>query len=107
MSAKKSQRITVSGRNLEFLHQLSSDMDESDLTKVCEYLLTDVRLLNYQIGNKISQPQPQQPQLQTPIGYSFDTSSFEPAFIPTHEENHINNQTDEVILRLASLIENF
>lgn len=95
-----SKRITVSGRNLQFLQQLSHDMDESNLTEVLSYLLTDVRLLNYQIGNK-PQPQP----LQAPIGYSFDPSSFERA-APIQEVDR-NYSEDPIIARMANLIEEF
>lgn len=103
----KSKRITVSGRNLQFLQQLSRDMDESNLTEALSYLLADIRLLNYQIGNKPAQ-QPQ--QAQTPIGYAFDPATFEPAFVPNidgdrHERNHI--EIDPIISRMASLIEEF
>ena len=102
MSVQKSQRITVSGRNLQFLQQLSHDMDESNLTEVLSYLLTDVRLLNYQIGNK---PQPQPQPLQAPIGYSFDPRSFEKAApIPEVDRNY---SEDPIIARLSSLIEEF
>lgn len=95
MSAQKSQRITVSGRNLQFLQQLSYDMDEQSLTEVLSYLLTDVRLLNYQIGNK---PAPM-PITQAPIGYSFDTSTFERvAPIPDTDRNHF--EVDATIQRL-------
>jgi hypothetical protein len=95
----KSQRISVSGRNLQFLQQLSQDMDESSLTEVLHYLLTDIRLLNYQIGNKPA-PVPQ----TVPIG--FDSSTFEPfqpAFVPNidgdhNERNHI--EIDPTIQRL-------
>ena len=85
----KSQRITVSGRNLQFLQQLSQDMDENSLTEMLSYLLTDIRLLNYQIGNK---PAPT-PQPQSPIGYSFDTSTFEPAFAPLQENQNVVDPT--------------
>lgn len=97
----KSKRISVSGRNLQFLQQLSHDMDESNLTEVLSYLLTDVRLLNYQIGNK-PQPQPQ----QAPLGYAFDTSTFEKTVpIPDVDRNY--QETDPIISRLANLIEEF
>jgi hypothetical protein len=90
----KSQRISVSGRNLQFLQQLSQDMDENSLTEVLSYLLTDIRLLNYQIGNKPAPtPQPQ----QTSLGYSFDTSIFEPAFAPLQNNE---NAIDPTIQRL-------
>jgi hypothetical protein len=96
MSAQKSQRITVSGRNLQFLQQLSQDMDEQSLTEVLSYLLTDVRLLNYQIGNKPA-PMPQ----QTSIGYT-----FEPAFAPI-PDNHNVLEIDPIIARMSQLIEEF
>jgi hypothetical protein len=94
MSAHKSQRITVSGRNLQFLQQLSHDMDEQSLTEVLSYLLTDVRLLNYQIGNK---PAPM-PITQAPIGYSFDTSTFERAApVPDVDRNYIDPTIQRLI----------
>jgi len=104
MSATKSQRITVSGRNLEFLQQLSSDMDESNISEVLSYLLTDIRLLNYQIGNKVTPNPPLPPQPQT-LGYAFDTSTFEPAF-STPDINR-NYTEDPIITRMRSLIEDF
>lgn len=101
MSAKKSQRITISGRNLQFLQNLAEQMDESDLTATLSYLLTDVRCLGYQIGQK-PQPQPQ----QAPLGYAFDTSTFEKAVtLPDVERNY--QETDPVIARLANLLEEF
>jgi hypothetical protein len=104
MPTNKSQRITVSGRNLKFLRSIAEQMDETNLTDALSYLLTDVRCLGYSIGNKpVPVPQPQ----QSPIGYAFDPTTFEPAFPPTNEQNHTNNQADDTILRLASLIENF
>jgi hypothetical protein len=100
----KSQRITVSGRNLQFLQQLSQDMDENSLTEVLSYLLTDIRLLNYQIGNKPS-PVPPQPQ-QTSLGYSFDSSTFERfATIPDVDRNY--QESDPIIARMSQLIEEF
>lgn len=100
MSAKKSQRITISGRNLQFLQNLAEQMDETDLTAALSYLLTDVRCLGYGIGNK-PQPQP----LQTPIGYSFDPSTFEKATpIPEVDRNY---SEDPIIARLANLLEEF
>lgn len=101
MSAKKSQRITVNGRNLQFLQNLAEQMDETDLTATLSYLLTDVRCLGYQIGQK-PQPQP----LQAPLGYSFDTSTFEKvAPIPDVDRNY--QETDPIISRLANLLEEF
>jgi hypothetical protein len=96
----KSQRISISGRNLQYLQDLAEQMDEPNLGAVMTYLLTDIRGLGYKFGDK---PAPQ----QAPIGYAFDPTTFEPAFQPLHEQNHTNNQADETILRLASLIENF
>lgn len=100
MSAKKSQRITISGRNLQFLQNLAEQMDETDLTATLSYLLTDVRCLGYAIGQK-SQPQPQ----QVPLGYSFDTSTFESAIpIPDVDRNY---SEDPIIARMSQLIEEF
>ena len=101
----KSQRITVSGRNLEFLVQLSQDMDEIDLKEVLSYLLRDVRLLGYKVGDKVA-PEPQR-QLQQPIiNYGFDASTFERiAPIPECDCNY--QEQDPIIARLSSLIEEF
>ena len=105
MPTNKSQRITVSGRNLKFLRTLALQMDETNLTEVLSYLLTDVRCLGYAIGNKPTptpQPQPQ----QTSIGYAFDPATFEPAFPkPDVDRNHL--ETDPIIRRMADLIEEF
>ena len=95
MSANKSQRITISGRNLQFLQELSEQMDEPNLAAVMTYLLTDIRGLGYKFGDK---PAPQ-PQLQAPIGYSFDTSTFEPAFAPLQENQNVV-EIDPTIQRL-------
>lgn len=99
----KSKRISISGRNLQFLQQLSQDMDESNLTEVLSYLLTDIRLLNYQIGNK-----PTPVSQQAPLG--FDSHTFESAFVPhidgdRNERNHV--EIDPVIARMSQLIEEF
>ncbi|MCV3214517.1 hypothetical protein OGM63_13510 [Plectonema radiosum NIES-515] len=106
MSAQKSQRLTIRAHNIEFLKTIGAQMGISDLAEICNYLILDCKGLGYAFGNK-PQPQPTPQQPQAPIGYAFDSSTFEPAFQPTHKQNHINNQADETILRLASLIENF
>jgi hypothetical protein len=99
----KSIRISVGGRNLQFLRELSEQMDEPDLGAVMAYLLADVRCLNYAIGNK----PPHQPQQQTaPLGYSFNISTFEPAIAPS-QDNQNTVEIDPVIARMASLIEEF
>lgn len=105
MSAQKSQRLTIRAHNIEFLKTLALQMGITDLSEALNYLLLDCKGLGYNFGSKPQPQQQQQPQPQVPIGYAFDPS--EPAFQPTHEQNHINNQADETILRLASLIENF
>ena len=103
MSANKSTRITVSGRNLQFLQELAEQMDEPNLAAVMTYLLTYVRGLGYRFGDKPA-PTPQQPQ--APIGYSFDTSTFERvATIPECDRNQL--EIDPIIARMASLIEEF
>lgn len=108
MSArKKSQRLTISGRNLQFLQDLSAQMDEPNLAAVMTYLLTDIRGLGYRFGDK---PAPTQPRPQTRIGYSFDPSTFEPAFASLEEcDRNQNNytETDPIIARMSQLIEEF
>ncbi|MBW4449190.1 MAG: hypothetical protein KME22_03915 [Hassallia sp. WJT32-NPBG1] len=115
----KSTRITISGRNLQFLQELAEQMDESNLASVMTYLLTDIRGLGYKFGDK---PAPTAPQPQAPIGYSFNPSAFEPAFAPIRESDTVGalrdgqrpaagdrNQLeiDPIIARMASLIEEF
>jgi hypothetical protein len=95
-------RISIKKHNQAYLESLALQMGITDISEVLNYLLLDIKGLNYQFGNK---PQPQ--SRQAPIGYTFDTSTFEPSIQPLHEHNHTNNQADETILRLASLIENF
>ncbi|MBW4450049.1 MAG: hypothetical protein KME38_25255 [Spirirestis rafaelensis WJT71-NPBG6] len=90
----KSIRITVSGRNLKFLQELSEQMDEPNLAAVMTYLLTDIRGLKYRFGDK---PAPVPQQAQAPIGYAFDTSTFEPAFAPIPNNQ---NAVDPTIQRL-------
>jgi len=91
MSANKSQRITISGRNLQFLQELSEQMDEPNLAAVMTYLLTDIRGLGYRFGDK---PAPTPQQQQRLIG--FDSSSFERiAPIPDNQ-----NAIDPTIQRL-------
>ncbi|MBW4450827.1 MAG: hypothetical protein KME38_29395 [Spirirestis rafaelensis WJT71-NPBG6] len=92
----KSQRITINGRNLQFLQELSKQMDEPNLAAVMTYLLTDIRGLGYRFGDK---PQPTPQPQQTSIGYSFDTSTFEPAFAPIPDNQ---NAVDPTIQRLIN-----
>jgi hypothetical protein len=99
----KSTRITISGRNLQFLQELAEQMDESNLASVMIYLLTDIRGLGYRFGDK-SAPQPQQHTAR--FGYNFDSSTFEPTFAPI-PHNHNIVEIDPVIARMASLIEEF
>ena len=90
----KSTRITINGRNLQFLQELSEQMDEPNLAAVMTYLLTDIRGLGYKFGDKPApKPQPQQASL----GYSFDPSTFEPAFVPIQNNQ---NTIDPTIQRL-------
>ena len=100
MSAKKSQRFSISGRNLQFLKTIAQQMDETDLSAALSYLLTDVRCLGWRVGDK-HQPQP----LQAPLGYNFDPSTFE-RVAPIPEQNQ-NYSEDPIIARFASLIEEF
>jgi hypothetical protein len=96
----KSTRITISGRNLQFLQELAEQMDESNLASVMRYLLTDIRGLGYKFGDK---PAPTPQQQQRLIG--FDSSSFE-RISPTPDVDR-NYSEDPIISRLASLIEEF
>jgi len=76
-------------------------MGITDLSEALNYLLLDVKGLNYQFGDKPA-PQPQ----KTPIGYSFyDPTTFETVTpVLDGDRNHLE---DPVISRLASLIEEF
>jgi hypothetical protein len=89
----KSTRITISGRNLKFLQELSEQMDEPNLAAVMTYLLTDIRGLGYRFGDKSAPIQ----QPQSRIGYSFDPNTFEPAFAPIQNNQ---NTIDPTIQRL-------
>jgi hypothetical protein len=93
-------RISIKKHNQAYLESLASQMGITDISEVLNYLLLDIKGLNYQFGNK-PQPQPR----QAPIGYSFDTSTFEPAFTPIPEVDR--NSIDPIIARMASLIEEF
>jgi hypothetical protein len=89
---QKSQRLTIKPHNIAYLQCLASQMGITDLSEVINYLLLDVKGLNYTFGSKPA-PQPQ----QTSLGYSFDTSIFEPAFAPLQENQ---NAIDPTIQRL-------
>lgn len=102
MQTSKSQRFTISGRNLQFLKTIAEQMDETDLSAVLSYLLTDVRCLGWRVGEK---PHPQ-PITQTSLGFE----PFQPAFTPNRDgDRHERNYTelDPIISRLATLIEEF
>lgn len=101
----KPTRITVKPHNVKFLKTLALQMGISDITEVLNYLLLDIKGLNYRYGDK---PIPQQQQQQAPIG--FDSTTFESTFVPNHdgdyhEHNHI--EIDPVIARMSQLIEEF
>ena len=85
-------RLTIKKHNQEYLRSLASQMGITDIAEVLNYLLLDIKGLNYQFGDKPS-PKPQQP-----IGYTFDTSTYEPTFVPTPECDR--NQIDPTIQRL-------
>lgn len=93
----KSTRITVSGRNLQFLQDLSEQMDEPNLAAVMTYLLTDIRGLGYRFGDKTT-PQPTL-QPQAPIGYSFEPA-FETAFSERDRNERNHHDIDPTIQRL-------
>jgi hypothetical protein len=87
-------RISIKKHNQAYLQELALQMGVSDITEVLNYLLLDVKGLGYKFGDKpASTLQP----LQAPIGYSFDTSTFEPAFAPLQENQ---NAIDPTIQRL-------
>lgn len=97
----KSTRITVKRHNIEFLKTIGQQMGITDIAEVLNYLLLDIKGLNYRYGDK---PQPQLQPIQAPIGYTFDTSAFEKAApIPDVDRNY--EETDPIIARMASLIE--
>ncbi len=97
MHTSKSQRLTIRAHNIEFLKTLALQMGIADLSEALNYLLLDCKGLGYNFGSK-PQPQPQQPQPQTPIGYSFDTSTFEKAApIPEIERNYIDPTIQRLI----------
>lgn len=101
----KSTRITVSGRNLQFLQELSEQMDEPNLAAVMTYLLTDIRGLGYRFGDK-SVPTPT-PQPQAPIGYTFSPSGFKTAFPECDPSERNRVEVDPIIARMSQLIEDF
>ncbi|MBW4607211.1 MAG: hypothetical protein KME22_08295 [Hassallia sp. WJT32-NPBG1] len=114
---QKSQRLTIKPHNIAYLQTLAYQMGLENLSEVVNYLLLDVKGLNYTFGSKPA-PQPQ----TTPIGYGFDTATFEPvapiqecdtvgalrdgALAPAgSDRNHL--EVDPIIARMASLIEEF
>ena len=86
-------RISIRKHNQVYLQELALQMGVTDITEVLNYLLLDCKGLGYSFGNK---PAPQQTQ-QAPIGYVFDTSTFEPTFAPLQENQ---NAIDPTIQRL-------
>jgi hypothetical protein len=101
MSANKSQRITIRPHNIDFLTVLASQMGIDNLSEVINYLILDCKGLGYSFGNKPT-PTPH----QAPLGYTFDTSSFEKSVpVPDVERNY--QESDPVIARLANLLEDF
>ena len=90
----KSQRLTIKPHNIAYLQSLALQMGITDLSEALNYLLLDVKGLNYRFGDKPTlQPQP----TQTPIGYNFDPITFEPAFAPIQDNQNV---TDPTIQRL-------
>ena len=100
---KKSQRITIRSHNIEFLKTIGAQMGITDLAEICNYLILDCKGLGYAFGNK---PQPQPQQAQTPIGYTFDTSTFE-SVSPLREADRNQYEIDPMVAHIASLIEEF
>ena len=87
----RSKRITVKSHNVAFLESLASQMGIADISEALNYLILDIKGLNYQFGDKPA-PKPQQVQ----IGYN-----FEPTFTPPIKENHHNSlEVDPTIQRL-------
>jgi hypothetical protein len=76
-------------------------MGLNDLSEVVNYLLLDVKGLNYTFGSKPA-PSPQ----RVPIGYSFDASTFEVA-TPSQECDRNYQEQDPIIARMSQLIEEF
>jgi hypothetical protein len=97
-------RISIKKHNQAYLQELALQMGVSDITEVLNYLLLDIKGLNYKFGDK-PVPTPQQAQ-QTSLGYSFDTSTFE-RIAPTPDVDRNQLEIDPVIARMASLIEEF
>lgn len=95
MSANKSQRFSISGRNLQFLKTVAEQMDETDLSAALSYLLTDVRCLGWRVGDK---PAPQ-PITQAPLGYSLN------AYEPTPNFEADRNQLEETFSAPDPLLE--
>lgn len=93
----KSQRITIKPHNIAYLQSLASQMGLNDLREVLNYLLLDVKGLNYQFGDK---PVPK-PITQAPIGYT-----FEPTFTPLENTQNFT-EIDPIIARMSQLIEEF
>jgi hypothetical protein len=82
-------RLSIKKHNQVYLQELALQMGVSDITEVLNYLLLDVKGLGYTFGDKLAST-PQLPQ--TPIGYNFDPSTFEPAFAPLQESRERNYQ---------------
>ena len=96
MSAQKSQRLTIRVHNIEFLKTLALQMGIVDLSEALNYLLLDCKGLGYAFGNKPAPTLPQQPQ--APIGYAFDTTTFEKtAPIQEIERNYIDPTIQRLI----------
>ena len=96
-------RLSIRKHNQAYLQELALQMGVSDITEVLNYLLLDVKGLGYSFGNK---PAPTPQQAQAPIGYSFDTSTFERA-VPVQECDRNYQESDPIIARMSQLIEEF
>ena len=92
-------RISIKKHNQVYLESLALQMGITDISEVLNYLLLDIKGLNYQFGSK---PQPQPQLQQAPIGYT-----FEPAFTPIQENIQNTTEIDPIIARMSQLIEEF
>jgi len=100
----KSQRLTIKPHNIEFLRAIAAQMEVEDLSEVLNYLILDIKGLGYKFGDKPA-PTPR----QAPIGYSFDTSTFEPSFSLKNDtdrnERNYQESSDRTYLEIDPTIQ--